>query len=66
MAQWSIEEIEAWGRNDIAALKGMESGQPVTEAQRQPGEPPENWRDEWKEEVAAKQRAALERMKTGR
>ena len=68
--QWSIEEIEAWGRSDALALQDMERGltptqvmaaQPRTEHPM--GGSDDSWQDEWKRDVAAKQAAAFAELK---
>ena len=60
---WSIEEIEAWGRNDIPALAGAAAPEPTPD----PAGPKSDasWHDEWRRDVAAKQKAAFEAMKHG-
>jgi Phage terminase large subunit len=71
--QWSVEEIMAWGRDDIAAVTQLEGtiatmpdAAPIPAPNGGDAKSDDSWQDQWRADVAARQKAAYERMKTGR
>jgi len=62
---WTMEEIEAWGRNDIAALKGIER-EPAGPARDPNTKSDDTWQEQWKSDVARKQAEDIARLRSGR
>ncbi|MGO8683978.1 MAG: hypothetical protein ACLQUT_05295 [Thermoleophilia bacterium] len=65
---WSIEEIEAYGRDDLAAALALERGiKPGIEPDPEPNtsKSDNSWQDEWRQQVKDRRAAAYEILKRG-
>jgi hypothetical protein len=59
---WSIEEIEAYGRDDLAVAIAIERG---SEPEPNPPKSDGSWRDEWIRQVRERRAAAYEILRRG-
>ena len=65
--QWSIAEIEAWGRNDIAELKRLAGGAVDPLPRDEPcAVEPDDWHAQWLKDVEAKNAEDMRRLCRGR
>ena len=62
--QWSMAEIEAYGRDDIEELRRLEGGVSA-HVEDQVAPPSESWQEQWRKDVAEKQAKDYEAL-TGR